>query len=112
MRSCAYFTANSHAPARQAKHLRANADAAFVQRLNRDLVALANFAQHVLLGHAAVFQDQLAGAGSANAQLVFFFADGEAGKVLLDDECGDAFVSSRGVDRGQQNKDARLPCRW
>ena len=32
---------------RQAEHLRADADAAFVQRLDRDLVALADLAEHV-----------------------------------------------------------------
>ena len=36
---------------RQADHLRRNADAALVERLNRDLVALANLTENVCLIH-------------------------------------------------------------
>src|ERR1019366_2495922 len=78
---------------RQSEHLRADTDAAFIQRLDGDLVALADFAQHVVLGHAAIFHNQLAGAGSPDAEFVFLLADGESGKILLDDESSDAFVS-------------------
>ena len=63
----------------QAEHLRADADAAFVQRLDRDLVALADFAEHLRLRHDAVFEDQFAGAAGADAELVFLLADGESG---------------------------------
>ena len=59
----------------QADHLRADPDAAFVQRLDGDLVALADLAEHVCLRHAAVVQDQLAGGRGAEAQLVLFLAD-------------------------------------
>ena len=54
--------------ARQADHLRADADAALVERLDGDLVALAHLAHHVFPRHAAVVQDQLAGRGRANAR--------------------------------------------
>ena len=42
-------------------HLGPDADAALVQRLDGDLVALAHLAQDVVLGHAHALQDQLAG---------------------------------------------------
>src|SRR5258708_14168178 len=46
--------------ARYAQHLRANPNAAFVQRFDRDFVSLADFAEHVLFRHTAIFQNQLA----------------------------------------------------
>ena len=46
---------------RQAEHLRADADASFVECLDRDLVTLAGFAEHVFLRHFAVFEDQFHG---------------------------------------------------
>ena len=60
---------------READHLRADADAPFVQRLDRDLVALADLAEHVRARHAAVVEQQLAGAARADAELVFLLAD-------------------------------------
>src|SRR5262249_33646871 len=84
---------------------RADPDAAFVESLDSDLVAFAHLTHNVVLGNAAIFQDQLAGRGSANAQLVFFFADAEAGKLLLHDESRNALVTRRGIHRGQQNED-------
>src|SRR5439155_7724579 len=91
-----------------AQHLRANADAAFVQRFDGDLISLAYFAEQVGLGHFAIFQDQLAGGGSANAQLVFFLTDAEAGKVFLHDKGSDAFVSGGRIDRGKKNENPRF----
>src|SRR4029079_1064715 len=77
---------------RQAEHLRPDADAAFVERLDRDLVPLADLAQHRGFRHAAVFEDELAGARRANAELVFLLADGESGHAALDEERGDAAI--------------------
>src|SRR5208337_4575971 len=91
---------------RQADHLRTDADAAFVQRFYGDLVALTNFAEHIVLRHPAIFQNQFAGAGGADAELVFLLADGKAGKSLVHDERRDALVSCRRIDRGQQDEDA------
>ncbi len=51
----------------QTKHLGSDANATLVQRFDRDLVALARLAQHVRRGHLAVFEDDLAGGGSADA---------------------------------------------
>ena len=59
---------------RETEHLRADADAPFVQRLDRDLVALADVAEHVGARHA-VLEDQLARAAGADAELVFLLAD-------------------------------------
>ena len=65
---------------REAGHLRADGDAAFVQSLDRDLVALADFAEHVGGGDAAVVENQLASGRRANAELVFLLADLKPGK--------------------------------
>ena len=74
------------------------------KRLNRDLVALAGLAQHVLFGHAAVFENQFAGGRGADAELVFLLADGESGEIFLDQKCGDAFVSGAGIERGEEHE--------
>src|SRR5262249_19766595 len=54
---------------RQPDHLRADADAPLVQRLDGDLVALADLAEDVRARHAAVVEDQLARAARADAEL-------------------------------------------
>ena len=89
---------------RQAHHLRADADAAFVQCLDRDLVALADFADHVGFGNAAIVQDQLAGGRRADAELVFLLADLEAREIAFDQERGDAFIAGVGIHVGEQQK--------
>jgi hypothetical protein len=83
-------------PAR-ADHLRADADAPFVQRLDGDLVALADLAEHVGARHAAILEQQLARAAGADAELVFLLADGEAGKAALDEKRGDAAIAGVGI---------------
>ncbi len=62
--------------------------------------------RYVFFGNAAVFQDEFASGGSANSQLVFFLADGETGKIFLDQKCGDALVSLRRVDGGEEDEEA------
>ena len=52
--------------------------------------ALADFAQHVLLGHLAILEHQFAGVGAAHAELVELLRRGEALHPLLDQERGDA----------------------
>src|SRR6185369_14086002 len=66
---------------RETDHLGANADAPFVQRFDRDLVALANLAEHVAARDAALLEEEFAGAARADPELVFFLADGEPGKA-------------------------------
>ena len=84
---------------RQADHLRADADASLVQRFDRDLVALADLAEHVRARHAAVLEQQLAGAARADAELVFLLADAEPGAAALDEERGDAAIAGVGIRR-------------
>ena len=83
-------------------HLRADADASFVQRLDRDLVALADLAEDVRRGHAAVLEDELARAARADAELVLLLADRESGDPALDEERGDAAVARRRVRPSQR----------
>ena len=90
---------------REPDHLRADADAAFVERFDGDLVALADLAEHVALRHAAVFEDQLAGAAGADAELVFLLADREAGQAALDEERGDAAVAGLGIDGREHDEE-------
>ena len=58
-RSCAYFAACPHAPHASPQQLRRNPDPPFVQRLNRNLVPLAHFAQNIRDWDAAIIQQQL-----------------------------------------------------
>ena len=87
---------------RQADHLRADADASLVERLDRDLVALAELAEHAGARHLAVLEDQLAGAARADAELVFLLADREARRPALDEERGDAAIAGLGIDRSRR----------
>ena len=77
------------AVARAADAGRAQLEAADVQDVEGDVVALADFAEQVLDGNLAVGQDERAGGGAADAELVLFGADGEAGSVALDEEGGE-----------------------
>ena len=92
----------------QAQHLRADSDAPLIQRFDGDLVAFARLAQHVLFWNQAVVEDQLAGAAGANPQLVFLAAHGEARRALLNQKCGDAAVTGRRIECGEDDKQARL----
>ena len=98
--------------ARHAEHLRADADAALVERFDRHFVTLADFAQHVRLGNAAIFQDQFARGGGADPQLVLLLAHAEARGVALDQERGDPLVAELGIDGRKEDEQTRLPWRW
>ena len=91
---------------RDAEHLGGDANTAFVQGFDGDFVAAAEFSDHVRGGHEAVFENQLAGAGGADAQLVLFLAYGEPLKPRLDDEAGNAAVPGGGINGGEENKQA------
>ena len=93
---------------REAEHLRADADAAFVERFDRDLVALADLAEDLRLRHHAVFEHQLAGAAGADAELVFLLADRESRRAAIDDERGDAAVARIGIDVGEHDEHVRF----
>ena len=60
------------------------------------------------VGEKAISKNEFAGAGGADAELVLFFAEGEAGGVLVDEEGGDAFVAGCGVDGGEDDVEACL----
>ena len=79
----------------------AGLEAADVQDVEGDDVALADFAEHVFDRHLAVVEDDGAGRRSANAHLVFFGANGEAGKSLFNQERGELFTIDLGED-GEQ----------
>jgi hypothetical protein len=50
----------------------------------------------------APFEQQLARAAGADAELVFLVPDGEAGRVAIDEKRRDAFVAGRGIDGRQR----------
>src|SRR5690606_20384439 len=93
---------------REPEHLRADADASFVQRLDRDLVALADLAEHVLFRDAAVVHDQLDRRGRPDAELVLLLADTEAVRLPFDDESRDAAIALLGVGVREDDEHARL----
>ena len=95
-----------------ADHLRADADASFVQRLDRDLVALADGAEHVRRGHFDVVENQLRRARRADAELVFLLADAESLEAALDDERRDALVARRRIRVGEDDVDLAPRRRW
>src|SRR3954469_4471684 len=97
-------------PTRHTQHLRANADAAFVQSFNRDLVALADFAQHVILRNPAVFQNQFARGRSANPEFVFLLSNCETGEFFLNNKSRNSLVSRRWINGCKQHKDSSLFC--
>jgi hypothetical protein len=67
--------------ARAADAGHAQLEAAHVEHVEGDVVALAGLAQQVRGGDFAVLKHQRAGGGAANAQLVLFRADGQARRV-------------------------------
>src|SRR5262245_38143559 len=93
---------------RQPDHLRADADAPFVQRLDGDLVSFAEFAQHVLFGRAAIVEEQFAGRRCADAQLVFLLAHRESGEIPFDNERGDTPVAFARIGVGEDDEEAGL----
>ena len=68
---------------------RAQAEAAVVQRVQRDLVALADLAEHVVGRHPRVLQQDRRRRRAVQAHLVLFLAGADAGKRALDDERGE-----------------------
>ena len=90
----------------EAEQLRGDADATFVEGLDGDLVALADFAEDVGGGDAAVVEEKFAGGRGADAELVFLLADRKAGRIALDEEGGDALVAGAGIDGGEDDEEA------
>ena len=76
-------------------------EAAHVQDVEGDDVSLADVAEHVLDRHLAVVEDERRGGRAADAHLLLFGADGEAGEVFLDQERGELLAVNLGED-GEQ----------
>ena len=87
--------------ARAADAARAQLEAADVENVEGDDVAFADVAENVLHRHLAVVQDERRSGRAANAHLLFFVADGEAGEILLDQERGELLAVNFGED-GEQ----------
>ncbi len=97
-------------PLRKPQHLGAYTDTALVEGLNGDLVALSRLAEDIGDGNETVLEDELAGGGCTDSELVLFLAEGEAGRIFLDKKCGDALVSGGAVDGGEDDEEAGLLC--
>ena len=73
------------------------------------LVELVHAAEQVLGRDAAVFEHDLGGLRSADAELVFLLALREAGRVLRDDERGLAAGAELGVDAATTTVTSAIP---
>ena len=78
---------------RDADHLRADADAPAIQRVDGDLVALADRPEHVVVRHLDTVENQLRRARRANTELVLLLADAESSEPSLDDERRDTLIA-------------------
>src|SRR3984957_17557174 len=86
--------------------LRGDADAAAVERFQRDSEALAFFAQAIFRGYAAILQRNFRGAREAQSHFIFVAADAEAGKIRLDEKGGDAAAACGGIGFGEDDIEA------
>src|SRR5438876_11925430 len=94
-------------PARDADHLRPDADAAGVERFDRHLVALADLADHARPRQLHAVEDQLAGGGGSNPELVLPLADRKALAATLHRERREALVPPREVGVGEDRSEER-----
>ena len=92
----------------QAEHMRTDADAPLVQRLDGDLVALAGLAEDAVSRGGAVLEDQLACATGSNAQLVFLLADCETGGAAFDQERRYSSITRLGIDVRKDDEEVGL----
>jgi hypothetical protein len=68
-------------------------------------LALADVAEDVLCGHAALVEDDLARC-RRDPELVFLLADGQPGRRAFDEERGDAAIPGRRIDRCKDDENA------
>ena len=78
---------------RDAAGLGGDADAAAVERGERDFVAFAFVADAIGFRDFAIGEDEFAARGGVDAEFFFFLADFETGRAFFDDERGDAFFA-------------------
>ena len=72
-----------------------------IEDVERDVRALAHFAQKILDRHLNVLEDEAAGRGGFNAQFVFFLAGGKTGRRPLDQKGGGVLAVNLGENREQ-----------
>src|SRR5207247_298468 len=89
-------------------HLRADADASLVERVDRDLVALTDGTEHVVGRDLDVVENELGRARRANAELVLLLPDAESLEPALDDECRDALVARCRIRVREDDVDLRF----
>ena len=79
-------------------HIARQLEAAVVQHVERDLVALADLAEQVVRRHLRVLQDHRRRRRAVQAHLVFFLAGRDAGKRALDEERRELLAVDLGED--------------
>src|SRR5581483_2271301 len=82
--------------------------ASAVERRQRDLEAVADAADEVRGGHAAVLEDELRRVGTADAELRLELPHAEPGRAALDDERGDPLVTQARLGLREHDRDAGL----
>src|SRR5207249_5583696 len=75
---------------RDADSLCGDPDASAIECAQRDLEALADRADEIRIGNAALLEDELRGVRPADAELLLELPDTESLRALLDDKRGDA----------------------
>ena len=93
---------------RDADHLRADADAPAIQRVDGDLVALADRPEHVVVRHLDTVENQLRRARRANAELVLLLTDGKSREPPLDDERRNSLVARARIRVCEHDEDLRF----
>ena len=93
-----------HGAFAEAQRLRRDSDTPAVEGLHGNLEALALTAQKVFLRHNAIFKNQVARRGAANAHLLFVLARREARERLLYDKGRNAPVALRLVGHGEYDE--------
>ena len=78
---------------RDAGGLRGDADAAAIERGERDFVAFAFVADAIGGGNFAIGEGEFGAGGGVDAEFFFFLADGETRRALFDDERGDSLLA-------------------
>src|SRR5262245_30221633 len=89
-------------------HLCADADASFVQGFYCHLVSLADLTEHVPRRHAAVVEDDFAGAARPDPELVFLLPERDARPLPLDDKRRDAAIACGRIDGCEHDEHACL----
>jgi hypothetical protein len=100
----AAYRAERHARAAGAH--RAELEPAEVERVERDLVPLADLAQDVVGGDLRVLQNDRRRRRAVQAHLVLFLARADAGKRAFDDERGEVLAVDLGKDDDDVGKAA------